>query len=61
MAYNCEAEIKSLENQRNLLGDVLGRILVAQGIVNPMPLTGPELLMVATDYANYIEIELEEE
>ena len=46
---------ESLKNQRDLLGSALGRILIAHGVVNPMPLTGPELLMAATDYADHLE------
>lgn len=34
-------------DQRNLLGQALGNLLVALGVVNDVPLTGPELLLHA--------------
>lgn len=45
----------SLLNQRDLLGQALGRILVASGAVIDQGLTGPELLLAAEDYSNYLD------
>ena len=43
--------IESLRHQRDLLGDALGRLLVAIGMTRAdAPLTGPELLLAAETY-----------
>jgi hypothetical protein len=40
--------LESLRTQRNLLGEALGKLLVAYGVTRAdVPLTGPELLLAA--------------
>lgn len=45
---NMDDTIESLRNQRNLLADALGRLLVSIGMTRAdAPMTGPELLLAA--------------
>lgn len=46
------------ERHVELLGQALGRILVAAGVVEDVPMTGPQLLLAANGYAEYLEARL---
>jgi hypothetical protein len=43
-------DVAALRHQRDLLGGTLGRVLVKLGMVNDVPLTGPQLLCAAEDW-----------
>lgn len=49
--------VESLKHQLGLLGQALGNLLVAQGVIRNIPLTGPELLMIAEDYTEHLREE----
>jgi hypothetical protein len=48
------ALLRQLTHERDLLAQALGRVLVATGVANDMPLTGPQLLLLADDYVEHV-------
>jgi hypothetical protein len=42
------------KHERDLLAQALGRVLVATGVANDQPLTGPQLLLLADDYVEHV-------
>jgi len=50
-----ETSEERLKRERDLLGEALGKILIAAGGISPdMPLTGPQLLLAANDYLEHL-------
>jgi len=49
------SEESRLRRERDLLGEALGKILVASGMINPdMVLTGPHLLQFGAEYLEHL-------
>lgn len=44
-----------MRHERDLLADCLGRILVASGVSEEVPLTGPQLLLLAEDFIGHLK------
>jgi predicted HAD superfamily Cof-like phosphohydrolase len=48
-----EEKVKSLNHQLQLMGQALGDVLEAAGMLNGLPATGPELLMFAEQFVQH--------
>lgn len=48
------SDLDQIRHERNLLGQALGDVLVAVGMIESVSLTGPELLVAAEDFVRRV-------